>query len=94
LHRLTKTVWDQAIQNFHLIKHSYNPRNPNDHSHLIPIRGILWDTKMDPAVLQTRIQQQGLRLEFCEGYLKLQPELIEVNRSSRLGLCYIIIEYS
>ena len=46
---------------------------------------------MDPAVLQTRIQQQGLRLEFCEGYLKLQPELIEVNRSSRLGLGYIII---
>jgi hypothetical protein len=49
---------------------------------------------MDPAVLQTRIQQQDLRLELCQGYLKLQPELIEVNRSSRLGLCYIIIEYS
>ena len=49
---------------------------------------------MDPAVLQTHIQQQGLRLEFCEGYLKLQPELTEANRSSRLCLCYIMIEYS
>jgi hypothetical protein len=49
---------------------------------------------MDPAVIQTRIQQQGLRLEFCEGYLKLQPELIEVNRSPRLCFCHIIIEYN
>jgi len=71
-------IQNQALQQFLDIKHSYNPRKPDRHFTLA-LQRILYDAKVEPAVLQTRIQKKGLRLEFVDPYLTLQPELIEVS---------------
>jgi len=74
-------VWDQVIKQFQDIKHEYSPLE-RDHRSTLRLHSVSFEfrDKVDPAVLQARIQQKGLRLEFVDpGYLKLQPELIEVS---------------
>eukprot|EP00802_Teleaulax_amphioxeia_P012705 Tamp_12750.p1 GENE.Tamp_12750~~Tamp_12750.p1 ORF type:complete len:516 (-),score=92.04 Tamp_12750:234-1562(-) len=69
----------EVIKQFQDIKHEYSPLE-RDHRSTLRLHSVLFEfrDKVDPAVLQARIQQKGLRLEFVDpGYLKLQPELIE-----------------